>query len=103
MPTLFEKIIAGEIPSDKVYEDEKCIVIKDLYPKAKTHLLIIPRKPIPSILELESSDEALVGYLLSVARKLGEELGLEGYKLQINCGAKGGQEIFHLHIHLLAD
>jgi len=103
MSTLFEKIIAGEIPSDKVYQDEFCIVIKDIHPKARVHLLIIPRKPIASIMELQAEDQNLAGHLLLIAKKLGEDLGLEGYRLQINVGEKGGQEIFHLHVHLLAD
>lgn len=101
--TIFSKIINGEIPSEFLHEDEQCIVIKDIHPKAKTHLLIIPKKPIPSIAEMQEGDEQIVGHLMRVAKEIAEKRELPGYKLQINVGAKGGQEIFHLHIHLLSD
>lgn len=99
--TLFQKIIDREIPADFVYEDEECIVIKDLYPKAPVHLLVIPRKAIPSINELEESDALLVAHLIFVAKKLAQERKCEGYRLQFNVGEKGGQVIFHLHLHLM--
>lgn len=100
--TLFTKIYKGEIKSEILYQDEICFAIKDINPKAKTHLLIIPIKPIPSIIEMEENDEKIVGHLFKVAKKLGEDLNLPGYKLQINVGKEGGQEIFHLHLHFLA-
>ena len=101
--TVFGKIIAGEIPTKFVYEDEVCVVFKDIHPKANTHLLIVPRKPIPSIAEMEDEDSEIVGHLFLVARKLGGELGLAGYKLQVNVGKEGWQEVFHLHVHLLSN
>jgi len=101
--TIFGKIISGEIPADFLYEDEIAIALKDINPRAKTHLLIIPKKPIASIIELEEGDEKIVGHLVRVAKQLAEERKLPGYKLQINVGKEGGQEIFHLHLHLLSD
>ncbi len=100
--TVFSKIIAGEIPADFVYQDETCIVIKDINPTAKTHLLIIPRKAIISIMHMEDSDEKIIGHLFQVAKKIAAQKQLAGYKLHINVGKEGGQEIPHLHIHLLS-
>ena len=99
---IFCKIISKEINSDLLYEDEQCIVIKDLYPKAKTHLLIIPKKHIESIITLEDEDQIITGHLINTAKNIAKKLNLKGYKLQINVGKDGGQEIFHLHIHLLS-
>ena len=101
-PTLFEKIITRDIPAQIEYEDEQCIVIHDIAPKARVHLLIIPKQPIPTVMDLQPTDSALMGHLLLVAKQLGDKLGLTGYKLQCNVGADGGQEIMHIHIHLLA-
>ena len=99
---IFCKIIKKEIPGEFLHEDEYSIVIKDLYPKAKTHLLILPKKHIPSVIELEEGDEKIAGHMIKVAKDLAEKLGLKGYKLQINVGKDGGQEVFHLHLHLLS-
>ncbi len=99
--TLFQKIIDREIPADFVYEDELCVAIKDLYPKAPVHFLVIPRKAIPSVNELEESDAALVAHLVFVAKKLAQENACAGYRLQFNVGEKGGQVIFHLHLHMM--
>ncbi len=99
---IFCKIVSGVIPSTFLYEDDKCVAFKDIHPKEKTHLLIVPKKHIHSISEMEDGDEAIAGHLLHVAKKLGKDLGLSGYKLQINVGKDGGQEIFHLHVHLLS-
>jgi histidine triad (HIT) family protein len=99
--TLFQKIIDREIPADFVYEDEQCVVIKDLYPKAPIHFLLIPRKPIPSIEALEEEDKDLVTHLIYLAKKLAKDFTCEGYRLQFNVGEKGGQVIFHLHLHLM--
>lgn len=98
---IFCKIIAEEIPSQKVYEDEWGLVFHDIHPKSKVHLLIVPKKHIPTIMDLEIGDETIVGHLHRIAQEVGKNLGLEGYKLQINVGEKGGQEVFHLHVHLL--
>lgn len=101
--SIFTKIIDREIPSDIVHEDEKCIVINDLYPKAKTHLLIIPKKPIASLFELAPEDKDLMGHLMLLLPQLAQSQGLDGFKTQIHTGESGGQEIFHLHIHLLGN
>lgn len=99
--TLFQKIIDREIPADFVYEDELCVAIKDLYPKAPVHFLVIPRKAIPSITELQEEDKELVAHLIYVGKKLAKEQDCEGYRLQFNVGEKGGQVIFHLHLHMM--
>lgn len=101
--SIFSKIIDREIPSEIVHEDEKCIVINDLYPKAKTHLLIIPKKPIASLFELAPEDKDLMGHMMLLLPQLAQARGLEGFKTQIHTGELGGQEIFHLHIHLMGD
>lgn len=99
---LFCKIVAGEIPSDTVYEDDQCIVFKDLYPKAQVHLLVVPREHIESLNEMDSSRDALMAHMMHLLPKLAEEQGLDtGFRTIINTGPGGGQEIFHLHIHLL--
>lgn len=99
--TLFQKIIDREIPADFVHEDELCVAIKDLYPKAPIHFLVIPRKPIPSINEVEESEKDLLSHLLMVGKKLAKDHGCAGYRLQFNVGEKGGQVIFHLHLHMM--
>ncbi|MEA3350499.1 MAG: histidine triad nucleotide-binding protein [Chloroflexota bacterium] len=100
---LFCKIIAGEIPSEKVFEDELVTAFRDINPVAPTHILIIPNKHIASINDLGPNDEALVGHLFTVAKKLAQKEGINesGYRLIINTGADGGQIIFHLHLHLI--
>ena len=99
---LFCKIVAGEIPSDTVYEDDQCVVFKDLYPKAQVHLLVVPREHIESLNEMDSSRDALMAHMMRLLPKLAEEQGLDtGFRTIINTGPGGGQEIFHLHIHLL--
>lgn len=103
MPTIFTKIINKEIPAQIEFEDDFCIVIHDIHPQAPVHLLIIPKKEIPTIMEAKDEDQALLGHLMLVARNMGKKLGLEGYKLVYNVGKKGGQEIFHIHLHLLGE
>jgi histidine triad (HIT) family protein len=99
---LFCKIAAGEIPSDTVYEDDQCIVFKDLYPKAQVHLLVVPREHVASLKEMDASHDALMAHMIRLLPKLAEEQGLDtGFRTIINTGPGGGQEIFHLHIHLL--
>ena len=98
---LFCQIINKEIPSTILYEDNLVLAFKDINPQADTHVLIVPKKHIDSIMELEKEDEALAGHLLIVANKIAQEKGLKGYKLQFNVGKEGGQIIFHLHLHLL--
>jgi len=101
--TIFSRIIAGAIPADIVYEDEDAIAVRDIAPQAPLHLLIIPRRPIPTLNDLTEADAALAGKLLLIAAQLAAREGLaeRGYRTVINCNAEGGQTIFHLHIHLL--
>ncbi len=101
--TLFEKIIAREIPADIVYEDDLVIAFRDISPQAPTHVLIIPKKVIPRIAEAEDSDSALLGHLLIKARAVAADLGLadNGYRLVINNGRDGGESVPHLHCHIL--
>ena len=102
MSTIFAKIIAGEIPADLVYEDDHCIVINDLYPKAPVHLLLIPRKPIVNLDDLSAEDQDLMGHLMLTIAKVAKQQGLDaGYRTIINTNKGGGQEIYHLHIHIL--
>lgn len=101
--TIFGKITRGEIPSEFLYEDEHCVVIQDIHPQAPTHVLIIPRKPIPRLVDAQQGDSELLGHLLLVAGKVANDLGVgEGFRLVINNGADGGQTVFHLHLHILA-
>lgn len=103
--TIFSQIINKELPADFLFEDDDLIVIKDKYPKAKTHLLIIPKKPIETVNHIDESegDHLLIGKMFLRAKAIAKELNLEGYKLLFNVGEKGGQVIFHLHLHLMAD
>ena len=99
---LFCKIIEGEIPSDQVYVDEKVVVFKDIYPKADVHLLIIPREHVASLEDLKPQHDNLMAHMLRLLPKLAQEQGLEnGFRTIINTGPGGGQEIYHLHLHLL--
>ncbi len=101
--TLFEKIIAGEIPGDKVYEDDLVYAFRDIDPKAPTHVLIVPRKPLPRVAEAAPEDKELLGHLLLKAAEVAESLGLKesGYRLVINNGRDGGESVPHLHCHIL--
>lgn len=99
--TLFQKIIAGDLPAEFVYDDEHCVVIQDKYPDAPVHLLVVPRKPIRSIADLEPKDSELVAHMIMVAKKMAEDHNCKGYKLLFNVGEKGGQVIFHLHLHVM--
>lgn len=102
MTTIFGKIISGELPSEKVYEDALILAFKDTHPVAPVHILIMPKKEIPSIQELSSEDYPLLGEVVRVAQQLAEEFGiLEGYRLLTNSGEGAGQTIFHLHFHLI--
>jgi len=101
--TIFGKITRGEIPSEFLYEDEQCVVIRDIQPQAPTHVLIIPRKPIPRLVDAEADDAALLGHLMLVAGRVARDLGVgDGFRLVINNGEGGGQTVFHLHLHILA-
>ena len=100
--TLFQKIADGDIPGDFVHKDDRCFAIRDINPQAPTHILIIPRKPIPSNDHIEDDDADLIGHLFLVARDIARSENLsDGYRLVFNCGDRGGQEVKHLHLHLL--
>jgi len=99
---LFCKILAGEIPSDKIYEDDKMFVFKDLYPKADVHLLAIPRVHIESLNEVNDEHDDIMAHMIKQLPKLAKEQGLnDGFRTIINTGKGGGQVVFHLHMHLL--
>jgi histidine triad (HIT) family protein len=103
MPTLFEKIIAGELPATVLYRDPRVTAFLDIRPAAPVHILIVPNKPIPTANDIADEDEALIGHMFIVARDLARQQGIaeSGYRLIINCNADGGQEVYHLHVHLL--
>jgi histidine triad (HIT) family protein len=103
MPTIFAKIIRGEIPSDTVYQDDLVTAFRDIEPMAPTHILIVPNKVIPTVNDLTADDEQITGRMFTVAKKLAEQEGIakSGYRLIVNCNEHGGQEVFHLHMHLL--
>jgi histidine triad (HIT) family protein len=99
---IFCKIAAGQIPSPRLYEDDRVIVIKDINPKAPVHLLVVPRMHIESLNELETSDDPLIAHMIRLLPTVAREQGLdEGFRTIINTGRGGGQEIPHLHLHLL--
>jgi len=102
MECLFCKIVNKEEKSEIIYEDEKIVSFKDINPLAPVHLLIIPKKHIPSVNHVEIEDKSLMGELILVAQKIAREKNLKGYRLQINVGRPAGQIIDHLHLHLLA-
>ena len=101
-PTLFEKIIRREIPADIVYEDEQCIAFRDIRPQAPAHVLVVPRRVIPTLNDVTRADEPLIGHLFTVAAKVMAAEGFADYRAVFNCGAGAGQEVFHLHLHVLA-
>jgi len=103
MPTLFERIIQGELPANIVFKDERVIALRDINPRAPTHVLIVPNKPIPTANEASVADEALLGHMFLVAAQIAAQEGIakSGYRLIVNCNADGGQEVYHLHMHLL--
>jgi histidine triad (HIT) family protein len=103
MDCIFCKIVAGEIPSDILYQDDEVIAFRDINPIAPTHLLIVSKKHIPSLLHLTDAEAPLIGHMVKVANRLAREHGVaeSGYRLAINCGKEGGQLVPHLHMHLL--
>lgn len=101
--TIFGKILSGEIPSEFIYEDEHCVAIHDINPAAPVHVLVIPRKAIPRLVDAEADDQALLGHLLLAASRVAEQLGVaDAFRLIINNGSDAGQTVFHLHLHILA-
>jgi histidine triad (HIT) family protein len=102
MDCLFCKIIAGEIPAKAVYQDDLAYVFADIHPQAPTHLLVLPRKHIPSLAHTGADDKALMGHLLEVAVETAKREGLtQGFRTVINSGRDGGQTVDHLHLHVL--
>lgn len=100
--TLFQRIMDRELPGDIVYEDERCAVLRDIDPQAPTHLLVVPRKPIPSLDDLTDEDAPLVGHLFLVAKQVAAEEGLDsGYRTVFNNGPDAQQSVGHIHLHVL--
>jgi histidine triad (HIT) family protein len=99
--TVFGRILRGELPAKRVYEDERAIAIQDASPQAPVHLLVIPRQPIERLSAAAPADEALLGHLLLVARRVAREAGLADFRVVVNDGAAAGQTVFHLHVHVL--
>jgi histidine triad (HIT) family protein len=101
--TIFGQIASGEIAADLVYKDEDVVAFRDISPQAPTHLLVIPRKPIPTLDAAGPEDAELLGKLLLVAAQVAREAGIaeRGYRTVINCNAEAGQTVFHLHLHVL--
>ncbi|NLO88729.1 MAG: histidine triad nucleotide-binding protein [Clostridia bacterium] len=100
---VFCKIVAGELPSEIVYEDDDILAFKDINPVAPVHILLIPKKHIPTITDIEEEDAALMGKLLLAAGKVADKMGIfdRGFRLVNNCREEGGQMVYHLHFHLL--
>jgi histidine triad (HIT) family protein len=101
--TIFSKIIRKEIPADVLYQDELVTAFRDINPRAPSHILIIPNKLLPTVNDVEAEDELMMGRMFTVARKLAESEGVaeDGYRLIVNCNPFGGQEVYHIHMHLL--
>jgi histidine triad (HIT) family protein len=100
-PTIFGRILRGEIPCDQVYADDQCLAFRDVAPQAPVHVLVIPREPITRLDEASDQHAALLGHLLLVAAKVARQEGLSGFRTVINSGAEAGQTVFHLHVHVI--
>jgi histidine triad (HIT) family protein len=101
--TIFGKIISGEIPSEFIYEDEHCIAINDVNPQAPVHVLVIPKREIPRLVDASAEDQALLGHLMLAAGRVAEQLGVaDAFRLVVNNGEGAGQTVFHLHLHIIA-
>ncbi|MCC7437011.1 MAG: histidine triad nucleotide-binding protein [Armatimonadetes bacterium] len=103
MPTIFSKIISGEIPADIVYQDEQVLAFRDIAPQAPTHILIIPKQEIATANDLTEQHAPLLGHIMVIAARIARQQGIAdgGYRLVMNCNRDGGQEVYHLHLHLL--
>jgi len=103
MTTIFTKIIQGEVAGDIVYQDELVTAFRDINPQAPTHILIVTNKAIPTVNDVTAEDETALGRLFTAAAKIAHSEGIaaDGYRLIVNCGNNGGQEVFHIHMHLL--
>ena len=104
MSTVFTKIINKEIPANIVYEDDEVLAFRDISPQAPEHILVIPKKEIPTVNDIEEADAAVVGKLFLTAKKIAKDLGFDekGYRLVMNCNEDGGQTVNHIHMHILA-
>jgi histidine triad (HIT) family protein len=101
--TIFTKIINREIPATIVYEDDLCLAFRDINPQAPTHVLLIPKKEIPRLVDAQPEDQALLGHLILAANRIAQQLGVEdAFRLVINNGEDVGQSVFHIHFHILA-
>jgi histidine triad (HIT) family protein len=102
MPTIFSKIISGEIPADIVYQDDQVTAFRDVDPKAPVHILVVPNKEIPTVNDVTPDDEQMIGHMFVVAKLVAEKEGVaqSGYRLMLNCNRDANQEVFHLHMHL---
>jgi histidine triad (HIT) family protein len=103
MECIFCQIVAGKVPSETLYQDEEIIAFRDINPQAPTHLIIIPKKHIPTLTDLSPAESSLVGRMVNIANQLAKTEGISerGYRLAINCGKEGGQLVPHLHMHLI--
>ena len=101
-PTVFHKILAKEIPADFVYEDEHVVGFLDIHPKAPTHVLFVPREFVASVADLTEETSAVMATLALAAKRFADMHGIDGYRLQVNVGKGGGQEVFYLHVHFLS-
>ena len=103
MTNIFAKIIKGEIPAKKVYEDDRVLAFDDVAPQAPVHVLIVPKDPLVNLNDVEEKHAALLGHLLVIARKVAEMKGIAqtGYRVVMNNGAEAGQSVFHMHVHVL--
>ncbi|WP_298219247.1 histidine triad nucleotide-binding protein [Halothiobacillus sp.] len=101
--TIFSKIIRREIPADIVFESDRVLAFRDINPQAPVHILIIPKKPIPTLNDIQAEDAPLIGELFVIAAQLADQEGIAeaGYRTVFNCRDHGGQEVYHLHLHLL--
>ncbi|QIB66965.1 histidine triad nucleotide-binding protein [Kineobactrum salinum] len=101
--TIFGKIISGDIPTEFLYEDEHCVAINDIHPQAPVHVLVIPKKGIPRLVDATADDRDLLGHLMLAAGRIADQLGVaDAFRLIVNNGAGAGQTVFHLHLHILA-
>lgn len=103
MDCIFCKIIGRQIPSTIQYEDNLCIAFNDINPKARVHILLVPKKHIPTIADLEEGDEKLIGHVVKVAKELAKKHECKGYQLLFNVGREAGQVVFHVHLHLMGN
>jgi len=103
MSCIFCQIVSGKVPSEILYQDEEVIAFRDINPQAPKHLIIIPKRHIPSLAHLPQAESPLIGHMVNVANQLAQKEGIaeKGYRLAINCGEQGGQVVPHLHLHLL--